>query len=139
MKKSLGLLTLIATVFVAQNSFAKVIHTCEPVKSIKDRATDEICDYYVDASEDCFQKLNERFALLEARPASTPAKDILTEAEPIKESYDAGIATVKTYIEEMKGKTEACGDQTERVKVMIEELNKDLTSVSKRISELKKK
>lgn len=139
MKKSFGLLALIATVFVAQNSFAKVIHTCESVKSIKDRATDELCDYYVDASEDCFQKLNERFTLLEARPASTPTKDILTEAEPIKESYDAGIATVKTYLDEMKGKTDSCGDQTERVKVMVEELNKDLAAVTKRISEIKKK
>jgi hypothetical protein len=137
MKKSFRLFTLIATVFVAQNSFAKVIHTCESVQSIKNRATDEICDYFVDASEDCFQKLNERFTLLEARPASTASKDILTEAEPIKESYDAGIATVKTYLVEIKNT--GCGDQKERINVMVEELNKDLTAVTKRINELKKK
>lgn len=132
-------MTLTVTLMIAQNSFAQLIHTCESVKSIKARATDEICDYYVDASEDCFEKLNERFTLLEARPAQTPAKDILTEAEPIKESYDAGVATLQTYLDEMKGKNTTCGDQKARIKVMVEELNKDIKALSKRIGEVKPK
>ena len=98
MKHTLQILTLFATVFAAEATFAKVVHTCETAESIEKRADDEICDYFVDASEDCFQKLNERLTLFEARPGSTPTKDLLTEAEPIKESYDAGIATVNWNI-----------------------------------------
>lgn len=138
MKNTFKKFALIVTLVSGLESHAlPLLHTCESVDDIKKRATDEICDYFVDASEDCFEKLNERFSLLTARPASTPPKEIVIEAEPIKESYEAAIKTVQTYMASMK--QGPCGDQRERVKVMIKELDIDLRDIGSRITKAKAK
>ncbi len=131
----------IAAIFIALlcalPANAAGVHSCETSSSILAHAEDEVCDLLVEAAESCFAQLNKRFSVLDSRPSKTPAKDLLKEAEPIRQEYEDAIPTVKAYLDKM-GK-DSCGDQRERVKVMIEEMNTDLNSAAKHISRLKGK
>jgi hypothetical protein len=109
---------------------------CESVSSIKARAVDEICDYFVDASEDCFSQLNEKFTSLKTKADSKPlTKDLINEAQKISAEYMTAISILESYRKNMGVKT--CGDQMERVRVMIEETRTDLKDLSALISNTK--
>lgn len=136
MKNSLELGILVTAMFLGWNSGAATVNVCEQGSHVVARAEDEVCDYLVDAAENCFEKLNEGYALLAARPDKTSAKDILSEAEPMKDRYNAGISTVNGYFKFMTDK-DTCGDQKERVKVMIDEMKTDLKGITERISKAK--
>ena len=114
-------------------SNAVILHQCETSEAVQKRADDEVCDFHVDASEDCFTELNKRFTMLERRPKTMAAKDFLTEAESVRETYNAAILTVGDYLKNMD--KEACGDQRVKVEVMIDEMKQDLKATQKLISE----
>ncbi|NCN40960.1 hypothetical protein GW916_06885 [bacterium] len=128
---------LFVAIFWSTMSTAQVLASCESKESIDSRATDEICDYYVEASEDCFAKLNRRFEIFKMRSDKTPAKDLLNEGEPIQKGYSEAVDTVESYLTGMD--RDACGDEREKIDVMIKALQEDLKIVESRIKEVRGK
>lgn len=136
MKLQMGIIGALSLILWTGHSHAQILVSCESAESIAARADDEICDYYVDASEDCFQKLNRRLALFQSRSDKTSASELLAEAEPIRKSYDEAIPIIESYLMGMDKET--CGDQREKLDVMVDAFKEDLKAVKDRIKKLKK-
>ncbi len=121
MKNAFQILAAATLLLTANSSLA--LNACESAASIIERADDEVCDYFVEASEKCFQKLNKELVKLQKSSKSEKA------AKSLKDNYSAAILTVDSYFNHMERDT--CGDQRARLEVMKDELNIDLKSLDK--------
>ncbi len=138
MKLKMGISSLMVLASVWSGSgHAAVLASCESKESIAARADDEVCDYFVEAAEDCFNKLNRRLGLFLSRGAKSSTSELLSEAEPIRKTYEIAIPIVQPYSVGLdKG---SCGNQLEELDVIVEALKEDLATVNGRIKSLKRK
>lgn len=125
---------LLVTLFLGWQSQATVLHTCESSSDVINRAQDEVCDMLVEASEKCFGDLQEFMGDL-PKAKKISQKEYLSRTQNLHETYESAIATVKAYSYDME--EEMCGDQKERIKVMVEFLEQDRQELSQILNRLK--
>lgn len=99
---------------------------CPSLETIDKVASDDICQWLSSAAESCFARLNLRFSRLQSRNA------LKLDWRKLKYAYESGIKTTSTYFPRLS-ESGGCDNEAAEVAVSVEELQKDLKEINKRL------
>lgn len=118
---------IIVTLLASTNTLAKEVASCLPADKVLVNTSDEACEHLSQAALDCFLSINKSFeeTLVFNKKNNLEKEELAT----VIENYEEAIQNLGNYYSHMpKG---LCLNQRKEVEVTIEELEKDLKTLTK--------